>query len=323
MEKNGNILASPEIYKAIPIAADFAPSGGLAKHVLDVYGQPVDARNARTGQVLQNKFDEQLTWLYLVTAQRSHHRANANLDSYLHNVETAIDSLVSFIKAEKVAEIAMPYLCSGRGRLNWLFVKDLLMTKLQDVAVTVVVYHLSKSTISDESQSFTQGPTSVAASNLTESEKGEAENHALSLSLSNHAPQSEGAATSEPAPQMTCESPSLNPLPQVESPTTGSEIRDDEIHTLNPINSDQPSQMTGFPTVIVSHAETAVTPRRSDRHSQQRRQQASRSLSAARARWCKSHLQQGCDVCYVTAPNIVAPNGNIALPTSAPPTNSF
>lgn len=334
VEKNGDIITSPEIFKAIPVAADFAPTGGLAKQVLDVFGQPEDASHARPGQVLQRKTADNQTWLFLVTAQRSYHRPNANLGSYLQNVETALDNLAGHIKANEIAEIAVPYLCSGRGRLNWLFMKDLLMNKLQDVAVTVVVYHLSKTAPTKGQRpeaSSLRRIAPVVVNPRTGNENREAETHTLNLSLPNQVTLSEENITIEStvqtindAPGASQTSPATSPLQEVESPTTDSECRDEEIHTLNPSTSNQATQSAGSTTSPVPQAEHSTTPRRV--RQQQRRQHGTRSQSAVRARWCRLHLVQNCPSCYDDkAPERAALvlNGNNPSQASAPPTDSF
>jgi hypothetical protein len=210
VEKNGDILTSPELFKAIPIAADFDPYVGLARQVIDVYGKPADADQARTGQVLRHKFNEQLSWLFLITAIRSFHKANENLNGYLRNVEMALDNLVGFIKAKNVQEIAILYLCSGRGRLNWLFLKDCIMTKLQDVEVTVAVYHLSRAALGEAAAEQPNPPRSapdVVENILTGIENGEEETHTLNLVHTTQNTQPECAPTIAATPQTDSEAP--------------------------------------------------------------------------------------------------------------------
>jgi hypothetical protein len=282
IEKNGNILASSEKFKAIPIAADFAPYGGLAGQVLDFFGKPTETNRVRPGEIVEHKFDADLTWLFLVTAERSYHRAKSNFEEYLQNVETALDNLAAFIKTNKVREIAIPYLCSGRRHLNWLYVKDLISTKLKEVDVTVAVYHLGKTTKDHVHHSSANESTSLVENapitNLSDSTQVDC-----------------------PIPNPTPSLPSS--LLQVENPMTDGPCREEEILSLNPSASNQASASAGLSSIeTVPQPEPSTAPRQRGReygpaHNQRRLVTRSAS-SPAGQKWCRAHVLLGCQSCY-------------------------
>lgn len=316
-ERKGNILTSPELYKAVPIAADFQPFRGLAKQVLDVCGKPTDSTEVHIGDAVPVKVDEKLTWLLLVTAQRSWHRAQYNFDKFLQNFETAITNFASFIIKNKIKEVAIPYLCSGRGRLNWLFVKDLLITKLQDCEVNISVYHMEKDTLPENLQaSAAASPSTSTGSPAIEIENGTEGIQPLSPLVSNQDPQSprdsipiiedssliEAEQPCEDAPSAARDAP----LPPSGSPTTESENREEEIPTLSTPVSSQAFQSTGNRTSAAEttqHEKTTTVRRRLDNGPCDPRITRARSAPS----FCKAHHMRSCDRCTCVPPPLLSP----------------
>ena len=65
--------------------------------------------------------------------------------SQMYYIEVGLDCLVELIKEKKIESIAIPPLGCGNGGLNWMIVKKIIDSKLQEVALTcdILVYEPS------------------------------------------------------------------------------------------------------------------------------------------------------------------------------------
>jgi hypothetical protein len=145
VEVEGDIRESPETYKAHACAADLGCYAGLAAGVVQDVGRPEGlTAPPKVGDVLAKVGNDDLIWLFLVTKEKSWHKPRHNFNKFVRDVQFSIEQLARYIIAHDIKEIAIPHLCSGLDRLNWLYIRDLIRHNLQDVEVKVVVYHLPR-----------------------------------------------------------------------------------------------------------------------------------------------------------------------------------
>jgi hypothetical protein len=145
VEKQGDLLSAPEQFKAHAVAADMKCSKGLAAAVVEKFGRPSDVpTDLKPGDIVSHPFTEDDVVLFLVTKMKSHHKPRRHFAKFLADVHTSLDEFAKFIIQREIKEIAIPYLCCGLDRLNWLYIKNYLRQALSQHEVRVVVYHLPR-----------------------------------------------------------------------------------------------------------------------------------------------------------------------------------
>jgi hypothetical protein len=146
IEKQGDLLSAPEQFKMHAVAADLKCSKGLAAKVVEKYGRPTQVPdNLKPGDIVSHPFSEDEVILFLVSKIKSFHKPRRrHFAKFLSHVHEALDGFAKFVIEREIEEIAIPYLCCGLDRMNWLYVKDYLRRALQSSTVRVVVYHLPR-----------------------------------------------------------------------------------------------------------------------------------------------------------------------------------
>lgn len=150
----GDILEAPEQYKVTSVAADLKCKRGVASQLARRIGPPSANKKPEVGDVLESA-SEDSTVLFLVTKNRTHDRAHRRFGQFIQNVQRAIERLARIIAKRGITEIAMPFICSGKYQLNWLYVRDLLRHNLRDIEVAVTVYYIPRERLSSPNQQIT------------------------------------------------------------------------------------------------------------------------------------------------------------------------
>jgi hypothetical protein len=125
------------------VAADLRCGVGVAASIIEAAGERPDCEpgSPKIGDIEKQEAEGMGTIYHLVTKDKSPHKFYKRPESFLVNTKKAFKKLAATIKAEKLPEVAMSYVCSGTDRLHRLWVMEQLHHALRDVPVVVHFYN--------------------------------------------------------------------------------------------------------------------------------------------------------------------------------------
>lgn len=142
--EEGDLLDAAEQYKVTSVAADLKYRRGVEAQLASRFGAPMGIlKKPAPGDVLESASKDSSV-LFLVTKNKAHEHPHRKFGKFIRNVQKAIEKLARIIIKRGITEIAMPFICSGKQQLNWLYVRELLRHNLRDINVRVTVYYIPR-----------------------------------------------------------------------------------------------------------------------------------------------------------------------------------
>jgi hypothetical protein len=142
VEHVGDLCEAPEPIKVHAVAADLRCGIGVAASVIEAAGErPKCDDTPEIGDIVKQEADGMGTIYHLVTKERSPHKFYKRPEPFLVNVKKAFAKLADTIRSERLADVAMSYVCSGTDRLHRLWVMEQLHDQLKDIPVTIHFYN--------------------------------------------------------------------------------------------------------------------------------------------------------------------------------------
>jgi hypothetical protein len=145
VEHVGDLCEAIQPVKIHAVAGDLRCSKGVAAAVIAAAGKHPDREpdTSEIGDIVKQEAEGMGIIYHLVTKEKSPHKFHKRPEPFLQNVKKAFASLAATIKEEKLAEVAMSYMCSGTDRLHrvWVMEQLQLHQELKDIQVTVHFYN--------------------------------------------------------------------------------------------------------------------------------------------------------------------------------------
>jgi hypothetical protein len=147
-EVEGDLVTSGEPIKYQELAGDKSLNYGLARQFKEQAGPPpnLETMKIEIGSVIGQRLPDETSLYSIITKQSSFAKIAENREEFITQALRGIDGLANHIAEGGFKTVALPYICSGRERLDWIFVKDLLLEKLQNYDVTLRIYNRSPKT---------------------------------------------------------------------------------------------------------------------------------------------------------------------------------